>query len=143
MNIYCNVSSVNITDGHGRVFEIIKPWFFSQNYRSLIWTGLLEDIQKNLVKQTEGQGKWLPNYAFVTRKIVLRAKINKHLTFSTLTYRRTIHDVDRKYKYLFNPIFQYILTEQSVNKLSGVLQYQQLTTQQIELANISCRVAKK
>ena len=96
-----------------------------------------------LVKQTEGQGKWLPNYAFVTRKIVLRAKINKHLTFSPLTYRRTIHDVDRKYKYLFNPIFQYILTEQSVNKLSGVLQYQQLTTQQIELANISCRVAKK
>ena len=28
MNIYCNVSSVNITDGHGRVFEIIKSWFF-------------------------------------------------------------------------------------------------------------------
>ena len=49
---------------------------------------------------------------------------------------------DRKYKYHLNLIFQYILTEHGVNKLLSVLQYQQLTTPQIELANISCRVAK-
>lgn len=126
----------------GEYLRSLKP-VFSQNFRSLIWAGLLADIQKDVVKQTEGQGKWLANYAFVTRKIVLRAKLNRHFTVSPLPYRRTIHDVDRKYKYHLNLIFQYILTEHSVNKLSGVLQYQQLTTQQIELANISCRVAKK